>query len=371
MTTAPADEQPLLPRGLLILLGLAAASITVWGMHVISGIIAPAFLALILTVAVHPVRPWLRARRWPEWLCTVVALLLVYGIIVLLTLSLIVAGARLAQLLPQYTEDFGALVDDAQAGLKSLGVEESETTELLSKFDLGRFSGFVTSLLSGLLGVFSNLFFIVALLLFLTLDAAWFPRRLALVAETRPQVSQALTAFAQGTRTYLVVSTIFGLIVAVIDTVLLWALGVPAPLLWGLLAFITNYIPNVGFVIGLVPPALLALLEGGPELMLVVIVAYSVINFVIQSIIQPKVMGDAVGLSPSLTFVSLVFWAWVLGPLGALLAVPLSLMAKALLVDVDPGAVWMQPLLVAPDPSTRRATASDDKLESVGDVSKP
>jgi predicted PurR-regulated permease PerM len=101
--------------------------------------------------------------------------------------------------------------------------------------------------------------------------------------------------------------------VAVIDTGFLWWVGVPLPLLWGLLAFITNYIPNIGFIIGLVPPALLALLQGGPKLMITVIVAYSVINFVIQSIIQPKIMADAVNLSLTVTFLSLVFWAFVIG----------------------------------------------------------
>ena len=90
-----------------------------------------------------------------------------------------------------------------------------------------------------------------------------------------------------------ILTMLFGLIVAVIDGVLLAVLDVPLPVLWALLAFITNYIPNIGFVLGLVPPALLALLEGGVREMLVVIVAYSVINFVIQSIIQPKIVGDA------------------------------------------------------------------------------
>ena len=116
-------------------------------------------------------------------------------------------------------------------------------------------------------------------------------------------------------------------------------------MLWGLLAFITNYIPNVGFVIGLVPPAILGLLEGGPGLMLAVIAIYSVINVVIQTVIQPKVVGDAVGLSTTLTFLSLVFWAWVIGALGALLAIPLSLLVKALLVDVDPDNRWLMPIL--------------------------
>jgi AI-2 transport protein TqsA len=94
-----------------------------------------------------------------------------------------------------------------------------------------------------------------------------------------------------------------------------------------------------------VPPALLGLLTGGPQLMLIVILVYCGINFVVQSIIQPRFIGDAVGLSVTVTFLVLVFWAWLLGPLGAILAIPLTLLAKALLVDVDPRAKWADALL--------------------------
>ena len=113
-----------------------------------------------------------------------------------------------------------------------------------------------------------------------------------------------------------------------------------------MLAFVTNFIPNIGFVIGVIPPALIALLDSGPGLMLAVIALYSVVNFVIQSIIQPRVVGDTVGLTPTLTFLSLVFWTWLIGPLGALLAVPLSLLIRALLVEADPGADWAIPLIL-------------------------
>jgi AI-2 transport protein TqsA len=129
---------------------------------------------------------------------------------------------------------------------------------------------------------------------------------------------------------------VFGFIVAALDSTFLWVVGVPLPLLWGLLAFITNYIPNVGFIIGVIPPAVLGLLEGGPGLMIGVIVAYSVINFVIQSVVQPKFVSDAVNLSLTATFLSLVFWTFVIGPLGAIIAIPLTLLTKALLFDVDP-----------------------------------
>ena len=170
--------------------------------------------------------------------------------------------------------------------------------------------------------------------------------------QQRADVVGALDTFIHGTRSYLLVSTLFGLIVAAVDTGFLWLVGVPLPLLWGLLAFITNYIPNVGFIIGLIT-ALLALLEGELRLMAIVIVAYSVINFVIQWIIQPKFVADAVNLSLTLTFLSLVFWAFVVGPLGAVLAIPLTLLAKALFLASTrtPGG---SPACSSAEPSTPR-----------------
>jgi AI-2 transport protein TqsA len=194
--------------------------------------------------------------------------------------------------------------------------------------------------------------------LFMAIDASTFPTLLSMARRLHSDLTDALASFASGTRRYLLVSTVFGLIVAVIDTVILWLAGVPAPLTWGILAFITNYIPNVGFVIGLVPPAILALLEGGPRLMLLVIALYCVVNFVIQSIIQPKIVGDSVGLSGTVTMFSLVFWATVLGALGALLAIPLTLLVKALLVEADPQARWLLPLLAGKPPEPEQPVSS-------------
>ena len=139
------------------------------------------------------------------------------------------------------------------------------------------------------------------------------------------------------------------------DTIALAIMGIPLAITWGVLAFVTNYVPNVGFILGVIPPALLGLLTGGPGLMVAVIVVYCVLNLVIQSIIQPRFIGDAVGLSTTLTFVALVFWAWLLGGLGAILAIPLTLLIKALLVDIDPKAAWAHALMRStekvPDPN--------------------
>jgi AI-2 transport protein TqsA len=154
-----------------------------------------------------------------------------------------------------------------------------------------------------------------------------------------------MTLFSHGTRSYLLVSTVFGAIVAVGDWIALAIIGIPAAALWGLLAFITNYVPNIGFVLGLAPPALLGLLAGGWGEFTAVVVVYSLLNFVAQTLIQPRFVGDSVGLSMTVTFVALLFWGWVLGALGALLAIPLTLLVKALLVDVDPRGHWLDALM--------------------------
>ena len=131
---------------------------------------------------------------------------------------------------------------------------------------------------------------------------------------TRPRTGRALLDFATKTRRFLAVTTVFAVIVGVADTLLLLWLDVPLAPLWGLLAAVCNYIPYVGFIIGLIPPALLSLFQGDWQQMLLVIVAYIILNSVLTSLIPPYFVGDAVGLSMVLTLVSVIFWAWVLGP---------------------------------------------------------
>jgi hypothetical protein len=147
-----------------------------------------------------------------------------------------------------------------------------------------------------------------------------------------------------------------------VDTIGLYLLGVPLALLWGLLSFLTNYVPNIGFVLGLLPPTLLALLVGGPGLAVAVVALYCVANFVLQSVIQPLVVGDAVGLSVTLTFLSTIVWTVVLGPLGAILAIPLTLLAHAVLVGQDPDRRWATVLLAGSSaPSGNGPAASDHR----------
>lgn len=334
-----------LPRALVILIGAAATVVVLAGVQAVAWLIGPAFLALIIVIAVAPAQAWLRGRGWPGWATTLVLLLLVYGIMFVLALGIVFSVARLATELPQYASKADGLVNSFMAELAKHGIGPDQLKQATSSLNLGKLAGLFGALLGGVAGIATNLVFVLALLLFLSVESGGAGDRLASIASERPRIADALGHFAWGTRQYLLVTTVFGLIVAVLDTIALALIGIPLAVTWGLLSFITNYIPNVGFIIGLVPPALLGLLTGGPKLMVIVIVVYCGLNFVVQSIIQPRFIGDAVGLSVTVTFVALVFWAWLLGPLGAILAIPLTLLAKALLVDIDPKARWADALL--------------------------
>jgi predicted PurR-regulated permease PerM len=340
-----------LPRGVIILLGGAGAVVAVAGMRSVADILGPVLLALMLTVTASPLSTWLRRRGAPVWAAATALMTTVYLVLFGLGGALVLSAARLVDLMPQYQSQFTQLRADVAQALSDLGFNTEQLSGVADLINPGSVADLFQAVFGGILGVLSNGIFLLAVLLFLCLDAVHFPARLGQAANHRPQVVDALRSFAQGTRRYLLVSTVFGLIVAAIDTVMLWALDVPLPLLWGLLSFITNYIPNIGFIVGLIPPALLALLEGGVPQMTKVIALYCVVNFVIQSVIQPKIVGDAVGLSATMSFLSLVFWTWVLGPLGALLAIPLSLLAKGLLVDIDPSTRWIDPLISAHTPA--------------------
>jgi AI-2 transport protein TqsA len=337
-------DQPL-PRALTILLGMAAAVVVLFGIREVSSIAGPVVLALVLVIAVSPVRSWLAARHAPIWLQVAVPFLIVVLVLLGMVGILTISATELAALLPTYTTQFERLLADAQAWAAAHGISNEALNRGLEAFDPERVLGLVQILLGSLIGVLSALFLVVIVLLAMSLDAPVTAKILTSGEGNRPQLVTALATFAHKTRRYLIVSTIFGLINAVLDMLALSLLDVPLPLLWGVLALIANYIPNIGFVIALLPPTMLALLDGGVQTMVLVIVAYSVINVVTQSFILPKFLGDAVGLTTTMTFVSLIVWTFVLGPLGAILAIPLSLLTRAVLIDSDPNAGWVQALV--------------------------
>lgn len=351
-----------IPRGLILLLGGAGTFVVMFGLQAFQGIVGPTFLALMLVVTMIPIQQWMIRKGWPRWTAILTLVAGAYGILLALGVILLYAAARFGSLVEQYSSSSTAIEQDVKDALSNLGVGQKQINDAVSSISPQNLAPVVQDVLTSLSGIAGSLFFVLAVIIFLGLDSLGFTERLRYTAATRPDISGALTNFSQGTRTYLSVATIFGGIVAVVDTFALWLMSIPAPVLWGFVAFVTNYIPNIGFVIGVIPPAVLGLLVGGWDLMLLVIVVYSVINFVIQSIIQPKFVGDSVNLATTVTFLSMAIWTWTIGPLGALLAVPLTLLTKAILIDLDPSTRWIGTLLGSTTPKGDEVTPGEEAI---------
>ena len=304
-------------------------------------------LALVLTIAVMPIGRWARAHGWPGWLATLTALVASYLVLLVMVLGTVVCLIKFVDLLPSYAAEATDLTENVDEALAQLGLSTSATSDALSTLDPTKLAEVLGGLLSGVLGALGDLFFLVTLMFFFVVAVPGFAPRVAALKRTKPELAAAMGKFLRGSQTYLLMTALFGAIVGLLDAGALWLLGVPLPLVWGFFSFLTNFIPNIGFVIGIIPPALLALLDDGWTGLLTVVLVYSVLNVTIQTFIQPRIVGNSVGLSGEVTFLSLVVWTFLLGALGALLAVPMTLLLRAIFIDSDPRASWVAPLIDA------------------------
>lgn len=336
-----------MPRAVIVLLGILGAVALGVGVKLAAGIIAPTMLALVLTIAVLPVARWARKHGWPGWLATLTSLVAAYLILVVMVVGSAVCLIKFADLLPSYASEVDQLTKDVEAWLAQLGLSTSATGDALSKLDPTKLAGLFGSLISGLMGALGFMFFLVTLVFFFVVAVPGFAPRATALQRSRPQLAAAMGKFLKASQTYLLMTALFGIIVGLLDAAALWLIGVPLALVWGFFSFITNFIPNIGFIIGIIPPAFLALLDDGWRGLLLVVLAYSVLNVTIQTFIQPRIVGNSVGLSAEVTFLSLVLWTFLLGALGALLAVPMTLLMRAIFIDADDRTAWVDPLINA------------------------
>ncbi len=344
-----------LPRALVIMLLAAATSVATIGLRQLGWLIGPVFLALVIVILVNPLHRTLRRRGAPKIVALLLLLLAIYGILIGLIAILGYSVARLATIVPAYAANAALLLNELAARLAAIGIGQEQIREMLFGLDLSQVGRWLTSRLRSIIGFGANVIFLLSLLLFLGIESTGITQRMSTIVATHPRTAEALFDFAIKTRRFLAVTGVFAVVVGLADTILLLWLGIPLALLWGLLAALCNFIPYVGFIIGVIPPALLALLGGGWRLMIVVIVAYIVLNSLFTSLLPPYFVGDAVGLSITVTLISVVFWAWVLGPLGAVLAIPLTLLMKSVFVDADPRAVWAATLIGSSRSEARRS----------------
>jgi len=328
--------------GTRTMITLACAAVVLGALWLAKDLVGPLLLAAVIVIVCLPVRGALDRRGLPSWFGTTAIIVVAYLVLAVMGLLLWVATTQFIALIAEYADEFRQTVSGLTTWLASVGLDSQVAAASAEALDMGQVTTLLASIGSGVLGVATALFFVLAYIIFMAADTARYRSAGRLFGVERRALLERIRHFTSGVRRYYVVNASFGLVVAVIDGLALWWLGVPAPLVWAILAFVTNFIPNIGFVLGVVPPAVLALVIGGPAMLLAVIAIYCVVNVVLQVLVQPKFVSDAVDITLTLSFFSVAFWTLIIGPLGAILSIPLTLLARTLVLDDDPSARWLR-----------------------------
>lgn len=330
------------PIGRMLVIVAAAVAILA-GMRASATILSPIILALVITIAWSHGADWLRrhgVHPTVAALAGIVAGIVVVGLLVALVWTSLI---QLQEKLPTYQPRIAALQAMITEKLRILPIDSSL---LLSSetFQPASLVGYALRIIRRLTRTAGNLVVLVLLMAFMMLEAIDFPAKLRAAFGSNSAAVESLKGLGDSIKSYMVINAAFGLAAAVINTALLLVLGVDFAFLWGVLSFLLSFVPNIGFIIALVPPALLALIEFGFTRAAIVVGSYILINFVSDNVIKPNFVGASIGLSPLIVVLSLLFWAWLLGPLGALVAVPLSIGVKFLFHDFEESR-WMAKLM--------------------------
>lgn len=318
------------------------------GLKVAAPLIVPLIFSGFLAVITAPMVLWMKARRVPAVVSVPLA---VFGVIVAGSAFVALVGGSINQLIgrmPFYQDRLDTLWRAVVGQLRSVGLDVT-LAELGDHFDAGSAMNLLTATLSGIASMLSDTLLVLLTMAFLLFEALDLPQKLRqAMGDPRADISY-LAKVASEINRYLVIKTYVSLATGAILGLFLWVVGVDFPLLWGLCAFLLNYVPNIGSIIAAIPPVTLALVQFGVARALVVLAGFVAVNMVIGNVIEPGVMGRRLGLSSLVVFLSLVFWGWLWGPMGMLLSVPLTMIVKIMLEHSGQWG-WVALLMDAPHP---------------------
>lgn len=346
MNVRSAELSPILR----LLLGGGGLVLLIAGMRAAADVINPFLLALIFAFTFGPLLGKLQDRGFPAWLALLLTIFFILGGTILLLIFIGTALNQLIEALPSYQSSAQEQTADIQTSLANLGIN---TQSVLQAFDPSKLFGVLESVVVAVINAGAATVFMLFILAFMLFESTGLPRKLSGPLLSDHQFIQRFINFGADIRHYVLVLTWINFLVGVGDAIFLFILGVDFPILWGLLAWFMGYIPSVGFWLALIPPVMLAYAESGAGLALIVFLGYVLINGSVQNVVQPKLMGDQLNLSPLVVVASLFIWTWILGPVGALIAVPMTMGVQQLVLGSSEGSLWLADLMGAAPPNQK------------------
>jgi len=324
----------------------AALVIIIAGMKQAAPLLVPFLLSIFIAVISFPLMSWMQQSGLSKGLSLTMVLLLVVLIGIGLTVLIGTSLTDFSHTLPEYQQKISAKWVEGIQWLKDHGISVADSIKDIA--NPAAAMGLISSILKGFGNVLANSFLIILTVAFILIEAAGLTGKTLAMREENDDGQSGEKDFSQifvvKLRDYMSLKTIISMMTGLVIAVALWLIGVDYPVLWGVLAFMLNFVPNIGSIIAAVPAVLLALVQLGMPSALLVAAVYVAVNVVVGNIIEPKFMGKGLGLSTLVVFVSLVFWGWVLGTVGMSLSVPLTIAVK-LALDSKPETQWLGHLL--------------------------
>jgi len=340
------------------LLPAACFVIVVAGMRAAAPLVVPFLLAAFIAIICSGPLVWMERRRIP----TSIAVLIIITVVIMTGIFIATfVGASLSAFyenMPTYEQRIDLFLTHLLERADHYGIHISSKI-LVQYFDPSAVIKWIAGVLSGFGGMLTNTFLIIMTVVFILFEVASMPDKIRRALPDADNTLVQLTTIMNGVKQYLGLKTLLSLLTGVAVAIWLLLIGIDYPLLWGLVAFALNFIPNIGSIIAAVPAVLLALVQLGVGEALLAASGYLLINMVVGNMLEPKLLGRGMGLSTLVVFVSLVFWGWALGPVGMLLSVPLTMILRIAL-DCNPRTRWMAIILgpEAPPTSPAQATTS-------------
>ncbi|NVK76004.1 hypothetical protein C0J08_11790 [Marinomonas sp. CT5] len=339
-------------RGTHWLVGFAAFIIIIAGLKAASQIVVPFMLSVFIAIICAPAMSSLRRRGVPTWLSILLVVLLIMlgiGSIALLV------GASLdnfSSQLPNYKKRFGEEMSSLIQVINHLGIKISYD-QVKGYIDPSALMQMVANALRGLGSALTNLILVVMIVIFILFEAVELPKKLSLALNDASKSMEKVESFVKSVNRYLVIKTLLSMMTGVLITFLLWVLGIDFPILWGVCAFLLNFVPNIGSIIAAVPAVLLAFVQLGGLSAGLTAGVFLLVNLIIGNVIEPRYMGKGLGLSTLVVFLSLLLWGWVFGPVGMLLSIPLTIIMK-LAFEANPKMHWLAILIDSQNSSHKR-----------------
>jgi AI-2 transport protein TqsA len=332
---------------LLFLVGLASLGVAVTFFNSAASFLNAFFIALVIVFTASPVMSNLKQRGAPTWLAYLATVLVILAALVIFVLIVVGAGQQFLSTLPEYTAQAESSTASIEAlfaswNAESLGVDSAATANLFNPAQILDLTG---RFVAGLVDAFSNAILIGIFILFMLVDATGVPSKMAAYLKAGSPFILRLNRYTVLVRRYIGITTIVGVVTGFLDTILFLLVGVDFALLWGILAFLFSFIPTIGFWFALIPPVILAYLQFGLPAALLVFIGIVIINGFAENIVKPKCMGVGLDLSFFTVFFSVVFWSAILGSMGAILSIPLTVAFKVLILEGDESGRWFFDLI--------------------------